>query len=176
MKSVPESVNARGGLAATFELYADGHSRYDIAASVRMGLVVRVRQGWFARRDIHPTLRQAARVGGRLTCLSALDLHGAWSYPSDLLHVTVPSNSCRLRTPGDMRKRLSDASQPGVRVHWRDDGEGSRLLLTPLSCLADVIECQPPDVATATADSVLRVFPWLWPAWRDLLGGMPNRW
>jgi very-short-patch-repair endonuclease len=179
MLSVSDSVHARGGLAATFELHADGHSRHAIAAAVRAARVIRVRQGWFSARDLHPLLQQAVRVGGRLTCVSALPLHGVWSFSPGDLHVTVPANGCRLRTPDDMRKRLGQTGPPNVRVHWREDDSPSRLLLSPLSCLTDVLECVPAEFATASADSLLREHPDVrphWPAWLDARPANERRW
>jgi very-short-patch-repair endonuclease len=82
--------------------------------------------------------------------------------------VTVPINSCRQRTPDNMRKRLGQSNPPKVRVHWREDDSPSRVLLSPLSCLTDVIECVPPEFAIASADSLLREYPELrrdWQAW-----------
>jgi very-short-patch-repair endonuclease len=97
---------------------------------------------------------QAARVGGRLTCLSGIRLHGVWQYPTSLLHVSTAQNSCRLREPTDKSRRLR-ADSP-VRVHWRDhEPSGSRLLLAPLECLTDLIHCQQPEVVMTAVDSAL---------------------
>lgn len=171
MNTVARSVSRRGGLAATHEIYADGHSRHDLAAAVRTRAVVRVRQGWFVGPAVHPDLRAAARVGGSLSCLSALDLHGFWSYPTRQLHVAVAENSCRLRTRHDMRQRLEGDAD--VRIHWTRDLDLPRLILPAIACLADAVRCQPPDVATAVADSVLHQRPDLRSAWRDLIGIFP---
>ena len=165
MRSVASSVARHGDLAATFELHGDGHSRRDLVNAVAGHSVIRVRQGWYASSDIHPLLLRAVRVGGRLSCLSALDLQGAWSFPADLLHVTVGPNSCRLRTPHDMRLRLAR----GVNIHWRESSAGSRFMLPPMECLIDVLACQQPDATTAVADSVLHTWPHLRSAFPRLL-------
>jgi len=174
MISITESVRRRGGLAATFELYEDGHTRRGLASAVHSGSIVRVRQGWFALDGTHPTLLEAVRVGGRLTGLSALELQGFWSYPTDDLHVAVHPHDARLRTRLDKTQRLADSPNPATCVHWRDEADGSRFMLATVDCLADVIACQTPDVVTAVADSVLFNRPRLIAEWNDLVATSPE--
>ncbi|WP_188511436.1 DUF559 domain-containing protein [Conyzicola nivalis] len=170
MDSLSRSIRRRGGLAATFELYADGHTRARLSAAAASGTIIRVRQGWYATPDIHPVFLEAARVGGRLTCLSALDFHGYWSYPTMDLHVAVDPRSCRLRTRRSKVTRLSTVDDARTRVHWRDDREGGgRFILSPVACLSDLIACQPDEVVAAVAGSVLHKSPQLYPQWTDLV-------
>ena len=172
--SLAESVRRHGGLAATFELYNDGHTRHGLAAAVRQGQVIRVRQGWIANRDIHPQFLQAARVGGRLTCLPGITMYGVWQYPSDALHIRVEAGACRLRDPTDMRARLAASLGPKIDVHWQDSGAGgSRFLMDPISWLSDIIRCQSGEVAITAADSALRLRVIRLDAWNDLLGEIP---
>jgi very-short-patch-repair endonuclease len=173
MTTPAETIRARGGLAATYELHADGHTREHIAAAVRAGSIERVRQGWYSGRDIHPLLREAARVGGPLTCVSALSLHGAWT-PHDIdLHVAVPSNACRLRTRHDSRLRLVDAARPAVRAHWRST-IAQRLIQPPIECLIDLIDCQPAELVIAVADSTIRSHLLLRAEWEALVTSAPR--
>jgi len=169
MTSLVQSIRGHGGLASTAELYADGHSRTFLSTAASSGLVIRVRQGWYSTPDVHPLLLEAARIGGRLTCLSALDLQGFWTIPTTDLHVAVAPHSCRLRTRRSKVTRLSDVAEPRARIHWRDDAGGNRLVLPPIACLSDLIACQQPDVVTAVADSVLHRQPWLVDEWRLLV-------
>lgn len=172
MNSIAASVRARGGLAATWELHADGFNRRYLSAAVRDATIVRVRQGWYSTPDLAPPLTRAARVGGRLSCLSGIGLHGAWEYPDPALHVSVTSNTCRLRSPSSMKRPLD--ADPRVRVHWRDhDAPGSRLLLSPLACLADVIRCQPAEVTLTAADSALHLGLITLQQWLNLLREAP---
>lgn len=174
MIAITESIRRRGGLAATFELYQDGHTRAGLSAAAASGLVIRVRQGWYATNDIHPTLLEAARVGGRLTCLSALDFHGYWSYPTDDLHVAVAPNACRLRARRSKTTRLSELERPRTRVHWRGERRGDdRFILSPVASLADVISCQSEEVVVAVAASVLHKSPWLADDWLDVARSAP---
>jgi len=173
MISIAESVRRHGGLAATFELYEDGHTRRGIARAVQGGSIVRVRQGWFALTGIEPPLLEAVRVGGRLTGLSALELQGFWSYPTADLHVAVHPHDARLRTRLDRTRRLSESARPATCVHWRRSSGGSPFMLAPVDCIADVLGCQEPLVVTAVADSVLFKRPDLRSVWDDFVRAAP---
>jgi very-short-patch-repair endonuclease len=172
MASIEASIRERGGLAGTYELHGDGFTRGDIRRAVQHRLVIRVRQGWYALPGVRPELIQAARVGGRLTCLSGIRLHGAWQYPTGVLHVSTAANSCRLREPTDKARRLS-ASAP-VQVHWRDhEPSGSRLLLAPLDCLSDLVHCQEPEIVMTAVDSALHNGIISIEQWQHLLSRAP---
>ena len=173
MAPIAASTLSRGGLAATFELYEGGFTRNDIRRAVSRGALLRVRQGWYAPPGIQPELIQAARVGGRLTCLSGIRSHGLWTYPTTSLHVAVTEHACRLRQPTDMRKRLDRSA--AVRTHWRqDEPSGSRLLLDPVECLSDLLRCQHPEVAISAADSALHQGVVALPQWLGLLAQLPK--
>lgn len=164
MASIEASIRGRGGLAATFELYGDGFTRGDLRRAIGHRTITRVRQGWYAMPGLRPELTQAARVGGSLTCLSGVGLHGAWRYPTGLLHISVAPNSCRLREPTNKTERLRENAS--VQVHWREsEPSGGRLLRAPLDCLADLIRCQPAEVVMTAVDSaiyngIVRVDQW----------------
>lgn len=156
MLSLTETIDSFGGLAATHELRAAGFGKKVLAFAVHYGHIVRVRQGWYCTTDVGHDLQRAVRVGGRLGCISGAALHGMWSPPDEHLHVSLDHNSCRLRTPGDMRRRLAHSAS-GVTTHWNTKRRtGSRLLLDPISCLAEVAHCQPIEYAIAIANSGLR--------------------
>ena len=173
MTSIATSIRRRGGLAATFQLYADGHTRRGLALAVHRGSIVRVRQGWYAFADTHPAKLEAVRVGGRLTALSSLAVHGFWTHPDDNLHVVVPPHDARLRTRFDRTRRLSDAIRPRTCVHWRLGGPGTPFAVDPVGSLADALMCQEPVVVTAAADSVLFRRPELAAEWNDLVLSAP---
>jgi len=172
------SIQARGGLAATHELAADGISRGYLAGLVRTRRVIRVRQGWYARPGLHPHLVRAARVGGLLTCRSALDLAGLWVVDDGRLHVLVERNDCQLRSPDNPRRRLH--STDAVTVHWRPRrsaplaSRGSlRLLVDPVSAMADLAGCTSPELLTAAADSLLHQWPERAAELHRLASGLP---
>lgn len=173
MISFTQSLQRRGGLAATNELYADGHTRGGVRLAVQKGWIERVRQGWFALPGIHPLLLEGVRVGGRVTALTALDIQGFWSYPTDDLHVAVPAHGSRLRTRTDKSKRLADTPLPHTCVHWRDGGDGDRFQLSPIASIADALACQTPEAITAVADSVLHTYPGLRGEWNEFVDAAP---
>lgn len=180
MDSFDDLILRHGGLIATFELHREGYDRHSIARAVKTRVITRVRQGWFASPQIHPELREAARVGGRLSCASGIALQGFWSHPTDDLHIAVNPNTCRLRTRTNMRERLADATQPNTRIHWRQNVEPiastrqSRLMLTPIECLTDALSCQPIEIVACLADAVLRTRPSLARAWSHLVEDAPT--
>src|SRR5690606_28124022 len=94
------------GIMSTAELLARNHKFVWVRIAERYGNIVRVRKGWYAHpAESHDVIR-AWRVGGRLTCVSALAHHGL-SEPADALHVEVPANTPRLRNPDDHRRALT---------------------------------------------------------------------
>ncbi|MGV8897189.1 MAG: endonuclease domain-containing protein [Rhodoglobus sp.] len=171
--TVRASVSELDGLAATFELHARGHTRDDITAAIRSRSILRVRQGWYSHPDVHPAVLAAARVGGRLTCLSALELHGAGLVANPGLHVSVVHNACRLRMPRDSHSRIAAAAESRVVVHWRDGDAPGRLVLPPLAAIRDLVSCQPPDIVSAVAGLLLHHRPELWPEWRRSIPAAP---
>ncbi len=151
------SIARRGGLAATHELAADGIGRSDLSRHLTRSRIIRVRHGWYSRPDLHPEVLAAARVGGRLTCSSALDAGGFWVAHDDRLHVAVDRNDCQLRSPADSRRRLSQLDR--TVVHWRTHTTRSRLIVDPVGALADLCDCAPSELITASTDSVLHQHP-----------------
>ncbi|CAN5578325.1 hypothetical protein BH09ACT4_BH09ACT4_24600 [soil metagenome] len=163
-----DSIRRRGGLAATFELYEDGFDRRTIALAVRRGTVRRIRQGRYAAPHTAQVLQRAARVGGRLTCSSALDVRDVWVVADPRLHVSVAPGATQLRLPRDQTRRLG-AMAAEVEVHWTATGEGpSRLIVPDLVALGDYTRCASPELVGASADSIIHSRPQLKSALRDL--------
>ena len=119
--------------------------------------MIRVRQGWYANAMIPAPVLRAARVGGRLSCVSALDLAGIWTQTDALTHLAVDPRDCRLRSPRDSRRRRG-VDDPIV-VHWRQHPGPSRLLVDPMHALLDASLCCSPALVTASADSFLHQHP-----------------
>lgn len=148
------------GLIATHELAAVGVTRPMLAAMLRRGMLIRVRQGWYSMPDLASSARQAARVGGVLTCGEALRAHGLWALEDDRLHVLVRRGSSRLRQPGDARRRLSDAPSAATVVHWLDGAvTKSRLIACPIDALETYRRCAPHELYLAALDSMLHRRP-----------------
>ncbi|MBJ7287880.1 MAG: type IV toxin-antitoxin system AbiEi family antitoxin domain-containing protein [Williamsia sp.] len=69
------------GVFTTAHLLRLGATESQIRRAVRVGDLVRLRPGWYARSDADPTVVTAVRAGGVLGCVSALRAHGAWIAP-----------------------------------------------------------------------------------------------
>ncbi|MFT4220748.1 MAG: DUF559 domain-containing protein [Microbacterium sp.] len=93
------------GVAHSSDLRAAGFTAYDIRLAVKAGMLERVRRSWIVSTDCDPRRRQAASVGGRLTCVSEAEIHGLWVPAHERLHVAVRGNASRF-----------DAD--GLRLHW----------------------------------------------------------
>ncbi|HEY0259282.1 MAG TPA: DUF559 domain-containing protein [Lacisediminihabitans sp.] len=155
--SLHSDIRSLGGLAATHELLARGHGRTVLRLAIRRGDVLRIRKGWYALPDVPQALQRAARVGGRLTCVSAARELGLW-IPNgpNRLHVAVSGNSCQLRAPEDHRKRLSDTGADDVLIHWNDDGSGgSRYQVSVVAALEQLCVCQAAEFAFVVCESAL---------------------
>ena len=143
-----------GGVASLAALQDGGVSRRDLDRAVRVGDVVRIRNGWFAVPHAPADVVRAVRVGGVLSCSSLLRLHGVWCVSDRRLHVRVPPNAARLRSPDDRRVPLSAAAH-GVAVHSPALLLGPEAVDSVLGGLLCVMRCMARPHAVATLDSAL---------------------
>ena len=106
-----------GGLAQTRELYAAGFWQSLLQWSKWYGTIVHVSKGWWATPGTPQLAIEARRAGGRLACVSALQLYG--EHEGDgALHVQFKRSS---RGP----------RHPLVVPHWsRKEQPGSRLAVS----------------------------------------------
>lgn len=121
-----------------------------------IGALLRLRNGWFAMPGADEEQMRAVRIGGRLTCVSALRQYGLWVMPDSRLHVGVRPNAARLRSPDDRHKRWR--ARPDVCLHWNDDRLPSRAgasIDTVESALAHLILCSDRESAVVAIDSAL---------------------
>lgn len=151
-------VRRLGGVAETRELIALGVEPHSLTSAVRRGDLLRVRRGWYSLPDTNPELRQAIRVGGRLACVSAA-AHYGWSTPERHgLHVCVPENGSRLRSPSG----IDEAAAPALVVHWTSPlpaAERPRLVTSRFETVTQIVGCLAPEFAIAALDSFLRDDP-----------------
>jgi len=117
-------IDELGGLASRRQLIGARVDPDLLEVAAQSGRrILRVRKGWYAGAGEHPEVLRAWRVGGRLTCISAIAFHTAAAAPPPVLHVEVPGNTPRLRDPDLRRFRL--APDTPVVVHWaRSIGPG----------------------------------------------------
>ena len=117
-------IDVCGGIATTAELLRAGFSAIDIRMTHDYRHIVRVRKGVWANLGIAHEVILAHRVGGRLACVSALELYGlemrGLSYTGPFardIHVDVRRGASRLRSLPDR----------GIVLHWsRNAHEGDR--------------------------------------------------
>lgn len=155
MSTLQNQIRALGEVAATHELYALGFGRERLRRALAAGEIIRVRKGWYATAALHPELRQAACVGGRLASVSAARRHGLWvPSGSTKLHVQVQPQACQLRTRSDFRRRLATNTHRGVEVLWEPFEPGpSRVLVPATSCLRQVIKGESAEFGFILAES-----------------------
>jgi very-short-patch-repair endonuclease len=172
---IETSIRNRGGAAATHELHGDGFDVSALRSALRAGRIVRVRQGWYLESGRHPSLVEAVRVGGRLTCGPALRLHDVWVFGDVGLHVAVVAGACQLRQPHDRFQRL-DARRRGTVVHWSDrHASPSRLIVDPIEALADMLQCSDPELVAASTESLLHNRPDLKTRVAEFVATAPTR-
>ncbi|WP_203137657.1 hypothetical protein [Microbacterium sp. JZ31] len=141
------------------ELRTRGYTRQDIARALDAGYLSRARRNVYLWREATPEEQHAARVGGRLDCVSALKALGVFvlDREEDQLHLQVPPTASRLRSATDRRTRLT-AARDGVRIrtHWRRSAtDASRLHVTVIEALAQSLRCQGPRAGIASIDNAL---------------------
>lgn len=154
MTDIAALVHALGGLAQKQQLVRAGATDLDLTRAVKSGAVTRARQGWYSTLAAGDLRFRAARVGGRLTGISAIAAMGGWVLGEHPLHVAVPRNAARLRSQWDRHERLRYPDSGGVIMHWDSDGHdtGSVHTVSLASALRDVVLDEPFEQAVAALD------------------------
>ena len=159
MYSLPASTPTSGILTLR-QLEALGYDQVARRVAIDNRELERVRNGWFAVPGTPVGLVRAVRLGGKLTCTSALRMIGLWTMPDDLLHVSVKVNAARLRSPDDRRAKWVAADHPDVRLHWNELPVSSRRespIDDLLPALAHHIACADREGALVAIDSALNL-------------------
>ena len=158
MALLSEIVNGLGGMAQKQQLVRRGARDRDLTYAVRVGNVVRVRNGWYSTLSETSLELRAVRVGGRLTGISAIAAKGGWVLDEHPLHVAVNDNAARLRTPHNRHQKLKVKSPGGVVLHWesRDQAaRGTAVSVSLVDALERVVLDEPFEVAVAAMDWAL---------------------
>lgn len=137
-------------VAHRFHSYADlraaGYSRRQIAHELTSGSLVRARNDVYVGASDPEAMKTAARAGGLVGCVSALELWDVFVQARHGVHAHVRTNGT-IRGPGD-----------GTVRHW---GRLMRavhpraLVVEPLDALRQAVICQSPHAAIASVDSAL---------------------
>jgi len=133
----------RESVWTTHELHAAGWTRRALNRAVADGVLTRVRQGRFVAAGAHDDIVAAARLGGRLGCVTLLALRGVFVHHHSHRHVQQdPLASRRPPAPRD------------VIYHWRpSSAPRDRAAVDVVEALAQATRCQPPRSAVATLDN-----------------------
>lgn len=128
------------------ELRAAGYSSRQITDAVHDGRMLRLRRDRYALPGLRREVAHAARIGGRLTCLSLLQLLGVFVLKVDAVHVHLERNRSRFR-----------GREAGARIHWSAPSACRLSHVTLLSeAIRHSVKCQDPRASLATLDSVLQ--------------------
>ncbi len=71
------------------ELAAQGVSNWQVERELRNGGLVQLRIGWYAMPHADPDVARAVRLGGALSCVSALRWYGVWVPEHEGLHIRL---------------------------------------------------------------------------------------
>lgn len=114
MLNVPQAIWRFGGLAQTAELYSVGCWQSQLQWCMWYRQIIHVRRGWWAALDTPQLAIRARQAGGRLACVSALQLYGEGE-PDGLLHVAYERSGKRSRDPLVVA-HWSRRTLPGTRL------------------------------------------------------------
>jgi very-short-patch-repair endonuclease len=124
------------------ELRATGWARAEIDAAVAAGSLIRARRGRYLSGGVAPVLLEAAKLGGRLDCVSLLEFLGVFVLRQSALHLQFDRDASRL------------PMRTGVAAHWRQvEAARSDLTVDVVDAVVQACRCQPPRAALATIDS-----------------------
>ncbi|MGB4780256.1 hypothetical protein [Microbacterium sp.] len=129
---------------STGQLRSRGIGKKRIRELIAAGRLTRVRTGRYVSSDVHARLVAAARLGGRLGCVSLLAAVGIFVREHEDLHIQIERGASRL-----------PSRSPGIVAHWRvADGCSRDALATGITdALVEAVLCQAPRDAVATLDS-----------------------
>lgn len=151
-------LRANDGVARIDAFLAAGLSRHQVAAVFRRGVLERPRLAWYADPQLPWQAKQAIRVGGLLTCVSAAQTYGLPVPPEwwKVLHVRVAVNTPRLRHHHDRTWYVNAGEDAEVALHWVNLLEvPSSWRTAVIDTLVQLAECVPEDWFVAALDAAL---------------------
>lgn len=159
MQALFDVITAYDGVASVSTLAAHGFAPTEVTRAVKAGRLVSPRRGWVATPGADPQLVAAVRVGGHLTCVSALRRKGVWCVDDGLLHVAVGRNASHLAAPHDRSVPLTNPAQYGVRLHRGTavllPGERNVAVDRVPAALRHLVLCKPREEVIVALDSAL---------------------
>jgi very-short-patch-repair endonuclease len=162
MLSAARVIRTLGWFARRRDLLDRNVSDTQIRAALADGTIFRVRHGWYSLPGAPEAAINAVRIGGRITGIAALELHGLAVPRRKVIDIVVPAGACRLRSPTDRARRLRESDN--VTVHWTDPPrrhlDPNRWLASIDEALALVVATEPRDIAVACSSAVVNQRHW----------------
>lgn len=135
------ALTSSAGIADPTTLRRLGLSPRALAKALENSVLIRIRRGRYAIPGADPEVIRAVRAGGRVTCISALEMRGAWVLSDELLHVRVA-------------RGVERAGGPRIRIHWTDERGWGHPIDSPHLAFATALRCLPTREMVVVADSV----------------------
>lgn len=153
-------LTAHEGVAHIAALLAAGLTRHQVAALLRLGVLIRPRIGWYADPALPFDAVRAIRIGGVLGGTSA-----AKSYEIPIperaeqeLQVSLADNAAHLRHSRDRTRHVPAGEEDDVRLHWQPRLEAVRgYRVAVVDVLLQLAMCVPFDWLVAAMDKALHV-------------------
>lgn len=139
-------------------LLSSGATGAGLTSAVQAGFLVRPRRDHYALPGTSTAIIQSVRVGGRLSCVSALHMLGVFAMDASVPHIHLLRSASRLRSPHSRLITLDESDRVDSVLHWwplLDDSDVSEHRVGISDAVAHAIRCQQPWHAIATLDSVL---------------------
>lgn len=144
-------------IATARELRSAGATEKALTRAVRSRELIRVRRDRYALPGTDRHILRAVRVGGRITCDTALRHYGVFGFDGAVTHIHLDRAASRLRSPGVARAPFAPPVD-GVRTHWyplTEPRAGSEFSVGLVDALACVLRCAEPQHAVAALDNAL---------------------
>jgi very-short-patch-repair endonuclease len=129
-------------IATTRALRDAGFRDAEIRTAIRRGALIRVREGVVATPDCHPSVVEAALIGGRVAGASAARLLGLWAPPHRHPVVEVPRGAHVAATDATVIRGPAGPNRFGMS--------------TATEVVGQILRFEPPQFAIAVLDSMLR--------------------
>ncbi len=145
-------------IASRAELLSRGATGPALTVAVRRRDLVRLRRDHYALPTAPQDIRQAVRVGGRLTCTSALRHYGIFALDDGFTQIHVCRDMSRLRHPRRRAEPLGDDNRDGITLHWTGlaaPESASEVAVGVVDALVCAVRCQHPWFAVASLDNAL---------------------
>ena len=160
------------------DLLSLGYRPKQITRAVRDGSLLRLRRDHYVFAGAHAAVMRAVRIGGRLTCASAIRLvcPDVFVLSAERTHVQVDRGMSRLRMPDDRRRRWLKTEAEEIRLHWGGLAEAPQPHAVSLrDAVREMARCLPAREVVATLDSLLHLHVMTIAQVREAFAGLPSR-